>query len=396
MKKFSCLSFSSLLFTFYFLLSACGPSGNDAHKKFFRYNESGAITSLDPASAKTVENIWAVNQIFNGLVQLNEKLEVVPCIAKSWEITDSGKVYTFHLRKDVFFHDHPLFPNGKGRKVVAQDFVLSLFRLMDMDEEQSAKYLFSNIARDVRSDNLGFAAPDDSTFVIYLQNPFPPFLNILTMQYCSVIPNEIANHFGTDFRRNPVGTGPFMFKAWEEGVKLVLVKNENYFEKEGNEKLPYLDGVTVNFIKDKQNAFIDFEKGDADMLSGADMVNIDLLIDKEGKLKPEYSGKFNMQIGSYLKTDYLGFLVDMDSSIVKKSPLRIKAVRQAIGYAIDRDKIVKHLRNSIGTSALQGFIPKGMPSFTDSLKGYWYNPDKSRELLKGAGFPGGKGLDEIT
>ncbi|MBI4930820.1 MAG: ABC transporter substrate-binding protein [Bacteroidetes bacterium] len=375
---------------------SCGEPEENTEKKFFRYNESGGIASLDPASAKTVEIIWAVNQMFNGLVQLNDSLEVIPCIAKSWEISDSGKVYTFHLRNDIFFHDHPFFPNGKGRKVVAQDFVLSLFRLMDMDEEQSAKYLFSNIARDERSDNLGFIAPDDSTFVIYLNEPFPPFLNILTMQYCSVIPNEIAEHYGPDFRRNPVGTGPFAFKAWEEGVKLVLVKNENYFERDGENRLPYLDGITVNFIKDKQNAFIDFEKGDADMLSGADMVNIDLIIDKEGKLKPEYAGKFKMQTGSYLKTDYLGFMIDMDSAIVKKSPLRIKEVRQAIGYAIDREKIVKHLRNSIGTSATQGFIPKGMPSFDSTLQGYTYNPDKSRELLKMAGFPGGKGIDEIT
>ena len=381
---------------FFILFVACGSPNGESEKKFFRYNESGDITSLDPASAKRTENIWAVNQIFNELVQLNEKLEVVPCIAKSWEISDSGKVYTFHLRNDVFFHDHPLFPNGKGRKVVAQDFVLSFFRLMDMDEEQSAKYLFSNIARDERSDNLGFSAPDDSTFKIFLQNPFPPFLNILTMQYCSVIPNEIAEHYGADFRRNPVGTGPFMYKAWEEGVKLVLAKNENYFEKDGENKLPYLDGITVNFVKDKQNAFIDFEKGAADMMSGADMVNIDLIIDKDGKLKPEYAGKFKMQVSSWLKTDYLGFLVDVDSAIVKKSPLRIKEVRQAIGYAIDRDKIVKHLRNSIGTSATQGFIPKGMPSFDSTLAGFTYNPDKSRELLAKAGFPGGKGIEEIT
>lgn len=375
---------------------SCGAPEENSEKKFFRYNESGGIASLDPASAKTVEIIWAVNQIFNGLVQLNDNLEVIPCIAKRWDISDSGKVYTFHIRNDVYFHDHPLFPNGKGRKVVAQDFVLSIFRLMDMDEEQSAKYLFSNIARDERSDNLGFIAPDDSTFVIYLSEPFPPFLNILTMQYCSVIPNEIAEHFGSDFRRNPVGTGPFIFKAWEENIKLVLVKNENYFEKEGSTKLPYLDGVTVNFIKDKQNAFIDFEKGDADMLSGADMVNIDLIIDKDGKLKPEYAGKLKMQTGSYLKTDYLGFMIDADSAIVKKSPLRIKEVREAIGYAIDRGKIVKHLRNSIGTSAMQGFIPKGMPSFDSTLQGYSYNPDKSRELLTKAGFHGGKGIDELT
>jgi peptide/nickel transport system substrate-binding protein len=379
------------------LFYSCGSPEAESEKKFFRYNESGEITSLDPASAKRTENIWAVNQMFNGLVQLDDNLQVTPCIAKNWTISDSGRTYTFHLRNDVFFHDHPFFPKGKGRKVVAQDFVLSFFRLMDMDEEQSAKYLFSNVARDDRSDNLGFIAPDDSTFVIYLIDPFPPFLNILTMQYCSVIPNEIVEHFGAEFRTNPVGTGPFKYKAWEEGVRLVLVKNENYFEKDdAGKSLPYLDGITVNFIKDKQNAFIDFEKGDADMLSGADMVNIDLIIDKEGKLKSEYEGKFKMQTGPYLKTDYLGFLVDMDSAIVKKSPLRIKEVRQAIGYAIDREKIVKHIRNSIGSAASQGFVPKGMPGFDPALQGFTYDPEKSRELLKKAGFPSGKGLEEVS
>ena len=379
-----------------FLLTACGSSEQNSEEKIFRYNESGEITSLDPASAKTIENIWAINQLFNGLVQLNDDLEIIPCIAKSWDISDSGRVYTFHIRTDVYFHDHPFFAEGKGRKVTAQDFVLSFFRLMDIDEQQSAKYLFSNIARDERSDNLGFSAPDDSTFVIYLQNPFPPFLDILTMQYCSVIPNEIVEHLGQNFRKNPVGTGAFVFKAWEEGVKLTLAKNENYFEKNGDMQLPYLDGITVNFIKDKQNAFTDFEKGDADMLSGVDMMNIDLILDEKGKLKAEYADKFIMQTGPYLKTDYLGFLVDADSAIVKKSPLRIKEVREAIGYAIDREKIVKELRNGIGNAATQGFIPKGMPSYTSSLAGFTYNPDKSLELLAKAGFPNGKGIDEIS
>src|SRR3954470_20534139 len=83
------------------LLFSCGQSGNDSEKKFFRYNESGEITSLDPASAKRTENVWAVNQMFNGLVQLDDNLQVVPCIAKSWEISDSGKTYTFHIRNDV-------------------------------------------------------------------------------------------------------------------------------------------------------------------------------------------------------------------------------------------------------------------------------------------------------
>lgn len=386
----------NLFYLSIFFLLSCHPAAENSKEKVFRYNESGGITSLDPASAKTVENIWAVNQIYNGLVQLNNKLEVIPCIAKTWEISDSGKTYTFHLRKDVFFHDNPLFQNGKGRKVVAQDFVLSFFRLMDLNEEQSAKYLFSNVAKDERSDNLGFTAPDDSTFIVYLQKPFPPFLNILTMQYCSVIPNEVTEHYGQDFRQNPVGTGPFKFKVWAEGEKLILLKNKNYFEKDGNNKLPYLDGVTVTFLKDKQNAFLDFEKGDADMLSGADMVNIDLILDKNGKLKSEYEGRFQMQTASYLKTDYLGFLLDPDSAVSKKSSLRIKEVRQAFGYAIDREKIIKHLRNSIGSPAFQGFIPRGMPSFDSTLQGYTYNPEKARQLLAKAGFPNGKGLEEIT
>ena len=179
-------------------------------------------------------------------------------------------------------------------------------------------------------------------------------------------------------------------------MRLVLVKNENYFEKDGDNRLPYLDGITVNFIKDKQNAFIDFEKGDADMLSGADMVNIDLITEKNGKLKVEYEGKFNMQTGPYLKTDYLGFLVDADSAIVKKSPLRKKEVREAIGYAIDREKIIQHLRNSIGSPATQGFVPKGMPSFNPAMEGFSYDPEKSRALLIKAGYPGGKGIEEIT
>lgn len=380
-----------------FLLTACGPAEQNSEEKIFRYNESGEITSLDPASANTTENIWAINQVFNGLVQLNDDLEITPCIARSWEISDSGRVYTFHIRTDVYFHDHSFFPDGKGRKVTAQDFVLSFFRLMDIDEQQSAKYLFSNIARDERSDNLGFSAPDDSTFVIYLQKPFPPFLDILTMQYCSVIPNEIAEHLGQNFRKNPVGTGPFVFKAWEEGVKLTLAKNQNYFEKEAEEAhLPYLDGITVNFIKDKQNAFVEFEKGDADMLSGVDMVNIDQILDSNGKLKAEYADKFIMQTGPYLKTDYLGFLVDEDSAIVKKSPLRIKEVREAIGYAIDREKIVKELRNGIGNAATHGFVPLGMPSYSSALAGFTYNPDKSLELLAKAGFPNGKGINEIS
>jgi len=105
------------------LLGGCKEEKANTNKTVFKYNEAAGITSLDPAFSNRTENIWAVNQIFNGLVQLNDTLAVVPCIAKKWEISDDGLNYTFHLRNDVYFHNHYIFKNGKGRKVLAGDFV---------------------------------------------------------------------------------------------------------------------------------------------------------------------------------------------------------------------------------------------------------------------------------
>ncbi|HVA98315.1 MAG TPA: ABC transporter substrate-binding protein, partial [Bacteroidia bacterium] len=95
----------------------------------FRYNEMSGITSLDPAAARNFENIEADNQLYNGLVQMDDSLHVKPCIAKSWEIDENGTEYIFHLRNDVYFQDDSIFPKGIGRKVVASDFVHSFFRL---------------------------------------------------------------------------------------------------------------------------------------------------------------------------------------------------------------------------------------------------------------------------
>jgi hypothetical protein len=103
------------------LLSGCAGRHEQADGgKVFRYNEAADITSLDPAFARDQANIWAVNQLFNGLVQLNDNLEVIPCISSRWDISEDGRAYTFHLRSDVFFHDDPCFPGGKGRRVTGR------------------------------------------------------------------------------------------------------------------------------------------------------------------------------------------------------------------------------------------------------------------------------------
>ncbi len=379
------------------VFTSCGDDNEERDQRtVFNYNEMAGISSLDPASANNTEDIWAVNQVFNGLVQLNDSLEVIPCIAKKWNVSDDGLMYTFTLRNDVYFHDNSCFERGKGRKVKAKDFVISFNRLYD-SRVSSAVSLLSNIDRSEKTAYKGFLATNDSTFVIYLKEPFSAFLSVLTMKYFSVIPHEAADYYGQDFRRNPVGTGAFKFKLWEEGTKLVLLKNENYFEFDGTKRLPYLDAVTISFVKDRETAFMELLNGKYDMLSGADAFNINEVLDKNGNLKHVYANKFNLQKQTFLKTDYFGILVDETIDIVKKSPLRIKALRQAINYGFDREKLVKFFRNNIGYPATVGFIPNGMPSFDDKkVKGYNYNPDKVRQLLIEAGYPEGNNLPEIT
>jgi len=379
------------------LTTTCSNSKQDKdHRTVFNYNEMAGVSTLDPASANNTEVIWPVNQLYNGLVQLNDSLKLSPCIAKRWTISEDGLTYTFTLRNDVYFHDNQCFEGGKGRKVTAKDFVISFNRLYDA-RVSSAVSLLSNIDRTEKTGYKGFLASNDSTFVIYLKEPFSAFLDVLTMKYFSVIPYEAVDFYGQDFRRNPVGTGPFKFKLWEEGTKLVLLKNENYFEFDGNNRLPYLDAVTISFVKDRETAFMELLNGKYDMLSGADAFNTNEVLDKNGNLKHIYAEKFNMQKQTFLKTDYLGILVDENIDIVKKSPLKIKALRKAINYGFDRVKLVKFFRNNIGYPATAGFIPNGLPSYNEKIvKGYTYDPEKVRQLLLEAGYPDGKGLPEIT
>ena len=378
-------------------LVACTPKPDEIGetRTVFRYNEAGGIASLDPIFASKVENIWAVNQLYNGLIQMDDELQIQPCIAKSWDISEDGLTYSFHLRTDVYFHDDEVFEGGKGRKVVASDFVHSLFRILNPDESSPGLWIFNNIDRTAGK---GFEALNDSTLEIHLLHPFPPFLGLLTMQYCSVVPFEATEKYGRDFRSHPVGTGPFKFKIWKEGAKLVFIKNDNYFEKDddGN-SLPYLDAVTVSFLSEKQVVFLEFSKGTLDMVSGLDQMPKDEVLLHTGALNPLYKGKFRLETLPYLKTDYLGILVDPNSDLVKNSPLKLKAVRQAINYAIDRHQMITYLRNNIGAPANAGIIPRGMPSFdAKKVKGYTYDPDKATALLNAAGFNADNELPEIT
>lgn len=389
-------SFAFLFLSFIFF--SCGDVNDETDTRtVFNYNEMNGVTSLDPAAAANTENIWPVNQLFNGLVQMDDSLNVEPCIARAYELSEDRLCYTFYLRSDVYFHDNVCFDGGTGRRVVAKDFEYSFNRLFD-SKVSSATTLLNTIDRSEKTNYKGFVATNDTTLKIYLNTPFSAFINILTMKYFSVVPFEAIDYYKLDFRKNPVGTGPFVFKIWDEGSKLILLKNQKYFERdENNKSLPYLDAVTVSFIKDRETAFMELLNGKFDMLSGADAFNTNEVLDKEGNLREHYHQKFKLQKETYLKTDYIGILVDENLPIVKNSPLKLRAIRQAINYAFDRDKLIKYLRNNLGKAAHAGFIPPGMKSYDPAVvRGYDYNPGKANELLKEAGFPDGKGLPELN
>jgi oligopeptide transport system substrate-binding protein len=383
----------SILLALCAILTSCGPSESNRHQTVFNLNLDEGLTSLDPAFCRNHNTIWMDNQIYNGLVQIDDSLKTSPCIAKSWDISADGKVYTFHLRNDVNFQDDPHFKNGAGRKVIAADFVYSFRRLIDPKVASSGSWIFS----DKISGKQAFEALNDSTFRITLKQPFAPFISMLTAQYCSVVPHEVVDFYGKDFRSHPVGTGPFRFKYWKEGEILVLLKNPGYWEKDNKGlQLPYLDAVRATFIDDKQTSFMEFIKKNLDFFNDIDGSYRDDILTKSGHITSKYKGQFVLNTGPYLNTLYLGMLVDTTLPIVKNSPLRLLKIRQAINYAINKQKLVKYLRNSLSTPGTCGFVPKGMPGFSDEVKGYSYNPQKVAQLLAEAGYPQGKNLPPIT
>jgi len=352
------------------LVSCSNSEEKDRDHLVFRYNQYENVSSLDPAFARDVANIWATNQLFNGLVQLDDSLHIKPDIAKRWEISEDALHYTFYLRDDVKFHKHASFnTKDSTRRVVAKDFVYSFNRLKDPKVASPGNWVLKNVKH--------YHAVNDTILKIDLKMPFPAFLGLLSMRYCSVVPKEAVSYYGDKFRAHPIGTGPFKFKLWEENVKLVFRKNQLYFEKDDNGKqLPYLEAVAVTFLPDKQSEFLQFAKGKIDLLNSLDASYKDELLTPSGKLRDKYKDRINISKGPYLNSEYLGFYMDTE-----KEEIQSLLLRKAVNHGFDRKKMITYLKNGIGMPAENGFIPKGIPGYAN-IPGFEYNPEKSRKLVE--------------
>jgi oligopeptide transport system substrate-binding protein len=344
----------------------------------FYINQNTGIENLDPAFSKSLFTMWHANQMFNRLLETDSNLKIAPSLALSYTVSADRKHYTFKLRTDVFFQDNPIFASGKGRKMVAQDVVYSFGRIIDATTNSPGSWIFNGKVDTLQP----FVALNDSTFQLNLLQAFNPILNIVTMQYCSIVPHEAIEKWGKDFRAHPVGTGPFMLEYWDEGNVLVEAKNKNYWEYDAQGvRLPYLDAIKYTFVDSKASEFLMFMQGKIDFMNGVDASFKDQILTKQGQLKKEFEHKIVLKKGPYCNVEYIGILNDKSNSNAF-GMLQNKDIRNAINKGFDKQKLVTYLRNNIGTPANCGMIPKGLLGF-DSVqqKTSLYNTAEAKKLL---------------
>jgi peptide/nickel transport system substrate-binding protein len=353
-----------LLFTVLGILG-CKNVDKKSPSMVFHYNEDESVTTLDPAYVKSQSEIWIVSQIFNGLVDLNPQLQVVPALSDHWEISEDKKIYTFHLRRDAQF----CFPDYGGkvthRRVNSHDVAFSLSRIADPKSASPGAWIFA----DKIDSNLSqvFVPLNDTVFQIHLLRPVASLLSLLATNYGFIVPVEYKNTEKSVLARNPIGTGPFYLKRWEEQIKLVLRKNDIYHEKDSaGISLPYLDAINVSFVKNKQTAFMQFLAGSYDFFNGLESSFKDELLTTDAQLKPKYNERLKTLITPFLNTEYIGcYLGDQPGQV---NYLQDVHLRRALELSVDRKAIVRFFRNGLGTPGKYGFVPPQL------------NPNQNSEL----------------
>ncbi len=363
--------FHIFLFLIFLFFASCLEK-KQINDNIFRYNETASITSLDPVFSNNQPNIWATTQIFNTLIELDSNLSPQPSVAKEWFVSDEGLKYTFILNDNIYYHNSPCFGRDSTRLLNASDFIYSISRLNDVNILSPGAWVLDYI------DLKNTRAINDTILEISLNNPFPGILGLLSMNYFSIIPFEAVDYFGSSFSKNPVGTGPFYFKHWKQNEKLILLKNHNYFEFQGNNRLPYLDGISISFITQKESVFMNFILGKFDFVSGLDNAFKDEFLNQKGELLNDYKERFYMLTTPYLNTEYLG--ININKAKTNNNPLMLKSFRKALNYSFDRSIMTEYLRNGLVLPANAGFVPKVL-SNCYNVNGFFYSPDSVYKFL---------------
>ena len=361
-----------------FILGGCHEATSVDDPRVFRYNESAAITSLDPAAARSLEHMWVVDQLYDGLVELTPELEVAPCLAHSWTFNDSSLTYRFKLRDDVTF--------TTGKPMTAMDVVASLERLRDPSVISSGGWILDAVEPG------GIVAVSERVVDIRLTKPYPPFLGLLTTAYGSIMDGEALAQNGASLRNHPVGSGPFRLAWWLPDAGLVMHRNDSYWERdEDGNPLPYLEAIHVDVVQDMGAEFLGLTQGRYDFISGLHPAYMETLLDEEGKLRTRFEGQLRHEHRPFLKTDYVGIRLDGPNT---PAALRDVRVRKAMSMALDRHGLAQHLRRNAVTPT-DHFVPPTMLGFRQPHV-VEQDLEQARILLQEAGHPNGQGVGEIV
>lgn len=351
------------------VLAACGGRTTPHRDMLVNSIDTYDPRSLDPALSTDVPTGRAVAYLFDGLTRFTAAARLVPDLATRWEVSPDGRVYTFHLRTDVRFHD--------GTRFHASDVRHSFERVLDPRTRggrgwplypiAGAQAFAAGTARRIA----GLAVVDDSTVRFTLGEPFAIFPKMLAMPVAAIVPARTPPDFG----EHPVGTGPWRFVAWHHDDYMKFARNGSYFG-----RVPEADSLTARIIPEMSTAEAEFESGNVDVLQ---------VPPREG---PSWRANDEMrpllQSAPSLRFIYAAFNVT-------RGPLRDPRVRQAINLAVDRHMLLARIWGGQGVLAA-GVIPPSLDGYDPARAPYPYDTARARALLRAAGYPNGVRLELWT
>lgn len=386
-----------------------------------------AITGLDPINSTSVASSVEIARVYEGLLAfhyLKRPYVLTPALAESMPIISKDNLtYTFKIRKGVFFHDSPAFsPSGKGRELVAEDFVYSLKRLADPKLQAlnwsffSDKLVGLNQWRDANAKRKkvdysekveGLQATGKYTLTLKLTKPYPQFLYALAMSFSYVVPREAVEFFDKEFLNHPVGTGPYILPVLTRTNKIIYKRNPNYRENfypseaseelkkkgllaDAGKRLPFIDKIVIHVILEQSTTWLKFEKGKIDLTS-IPKENYSSVVTPQKTLHEKFK-KMGMKLHKDIPLNFYYIGINHDLKLFKNLDLR-----RALSMAYDRQKGNELFYN--GNALLsQSVLPPNLKGFEPSLVNPYstFNLSKAKKMLANAGYPEGKNLPVIT
>ena len=307
----------------------------------------GDTTTMDPIFAGDNVDIWVMNIVFEGLVRSTaDGKSVEPCLATSWDISEDGKVYTFHLREGVCFSD--------GTPVTAEDWEYSLERSIN---EGAWSTLIASI-EDV-------VVVDENTIDVVLKNPSGSLLSCLASFFCVVVPKDYYSATDADtLASKPIGAGPFYLESWVPEDAMCFKKNPYYWD----EGYPLADEINFIVVPDENTRVMQLQAGQVDAITG---------ISAQSKVLLQADTNVNV-------VDFESTHVEYISMNYTSEKLNDTRVRQALNYATNRDDIIAAVYNGMGTRCTSIIWPAA-PHYNPNLPAYDYDLEKAKELLADAG-----------